>query len=106
MVAGVIDVATAAVDETVCATVVCEVINVGLVPGSRRQHPFAVLEIISANHHAERCERIEIPFGKIAACFLLVEPFAFAFVHIVRGEMSVFANVFGNFVLCSVLYSR
>ena len=99
MVAGVIDIAAAAVDETVRATVACEVIDIGFVPGPLGQKSFAILEIVSTDHHAERRERIEIPFCKIAACFLLVEPFAFAFAYVVRRKTPIFANVFGDFVL-------
>ena len=83
MVAGVKDIATAAIDKAVCAAIVSEVINIGFVPCSLRQLSFAIVEVVAANHHAERRERIEIPFGKIATGFLLVESFAFAFGDVV-----------------------
>ena len=83
MVAGVIDMATAAIDKAVCAAIVSEVINIGFVPCSLRQLSFTVFEGIAAENYSERCERIEIPFGKIATGFLLVESFAFAFGDVV-----------------------
>ena len=83
MVGGVINVTAAAINKSVCAAIVSEVINIGFVPCSLRQLSFAIVEVVAANHHAERRERIEIPFGKIAAGFLLVESFAFAFGDVV-----------------------
>ena len=65
MVGGVINVTAAAIDEAVCAAVVSEVIDIGFVVIRWREFLFAIVKVVAADHHAERCERIEIPFGKV-----------------------------------------
>jgi hypothetical protein len=83
MVGGVINVTAAAIDEAVCATIVSKVIDIGFVVIRWREFLFAIVKVVAADHRAERCMRIEIPFGKIATSFLLVEPFAFAFGNVI-----------------------
>lgn len=83
MVGGVINVATATIDEAVCAAIVAEVIDIGFVVIRCRKSSFAIVEVVAADHHAERCMRIEIPFHKCFAGLLFVKLFTLAFGYII-----------------------
>ena len=96
MVGGVIDVTAATIDEAVCAAIVAEVIDIGFVVIRCRKSSFAIVEVVSANHHTERCVRVEIPFHKSFACFLFVKLFTFALGDIIGRQAVVVADVLCN----------
>ena len=104
MVGGVINVTAAAKDEAVCAAIVAEVIDIGFVVIRCRKSSFAIVKVVAADHHAERCVRIEIPFHKSFADLLFVKLYSFALGDIIGRQAVVVADVPGHCVLCGVLH--
>ena len=96
MIGGVINVTAATIDESVCATIVAEVIDIGFVVIRCRELSFAIVEVVSADHHAERCIRIEIPFHKCFAGLLFVKFFALALGDIIGWQTVIVADVLCN----------
>ena len=96
MIGGVIDVATTAIDEAVCAAIVSEVIDICFVVIRCWESSFAIVEVVTANHHAERCMRIEIPFHKCFAGLLFVKLFTLALGDIIGRQVVVVADVLCN----------
>ena len=83
VVASIVDVAAARVNEALGATVFGKIVHVGFPVVARGQATFAVLKIVAADHHTERGQRVEIPFCECIAGLCLVQAFAFAFVDII-----------------------
>ena len=83
MVGGVINVTAATIDEAVCSAIVAEVIDIGFVVIRWREFTLAIVKVVTANHHAERCVRVEIPFHKCFAGLLFVKLFTLAFGYII-----------------------
>ena len=96
MIGGVIDVTAATIDEAVCAAIVAEVINIGFVVIRCWESSFAIVEVVAADHHAERCVRVEIPFHKSFASLLFVKLFTFALGNIIGRQAVVVADVLCN----------
>lgn len=96
MVGGVIDVTAATIDEAVCAAIVAEVIDIGFVVIRCWESSFAIVEVVAANHHAERCMRIEIPFHKCFAGLLFVKFYSFALGYVIGGQTVIVADVLCN----------
>ena len=96
MIGGVINVTAATIDESVCATIVAEVIDIGFVVIRCRELSFAIVKVVAADHHAERCVRIEIPFHKSFASLLFVKLFTFALGDIIGRQAVVVADVLCN----------
>ena len=96
MIGGVINVTAATIDESVCAAIVSEVIDVGFVVIRWREFTLAIVKVVTANHHAERCVRIEIPFHKSFASLLFVKLFTFALGDIIGRQAVVVADVLCN----------
>ena len=103
MVAGIINIAAARVNEALGTAVFGKIVHVGLPVVARGQAPFAVLEIVPADHHAERGQRVEIPLPECIACLSFVQALAFALADIVWRQVSVFADEFCYFVPRGVL---
>lgn len=106
MIAGVIDVAAAAVDQPLRAAVFPEVVHVGFPVVARRQEAIAVAEPVPADHHAERRQRGEIPFPEGVPRPGFVQALPFALVHVVWRQVSVIANVLCDLVPRGVLATR
>lgn len=106
MVASIVDVATTRVNETFGATVFGKIVHVGFPVVARRQEAIAVAEAVPADHHAERRQRVEIPFPKGVARPGFVQAFPFALVHVVWRQVSVIANVLCDLVPRGVLVAR
>ena len=96
MVGGVINVATATIDEAVCSAIVAEVIDIGFVVIRWREFTLAIVKVVTANHHAECRMRIEIPFHKCFAGLLFVKFFALALGDIIGRQAVVVADVLCN----------
>lgn len=96
MIGGVINVTAATIDESVCAAIVSEVIDIGFVVIRWREFTLAIVKVVTANHHAERCVRIEIPFHKCFAGLLFVKFFALALGDIIGWQTVIVADVLCN----------
>ena len=96
VVGGVIDVTAAAINKSVCAAIVSKVIDIGFVVIRCRESSFAIVEVVAADHHAERCMRIEIPFHKSFAGLLFVKLYSFALGDIIDRQAIVVADVLCN----------
>ena len=96
VVGGVINVTAAAIDEAVCATIVAEVIDIGFVVIRWREFTLAIVKVVAADHHAECCMRIKIPFHKSFASLLFVKLYSFALGDIIGRQAVVVANVLCN----------
>ena len=96
MIGGVINVTAATIDESVCATIVAEVIDIGFVVIRCRELSFAIVKVVAADHHAERCVRIEIPFHKSFASLLFVKFYSFALGDIIGRQAVVVTDVLCN----------
>ena len=96
VVGGVINVTAATIDESVCTAIVSEVIDIGFVVIRRWESSFAIVKVVAADHHAERCVRIEIPFHKCFAGYLLVKLYSFALGDIIGRQAVVVTDVLCN----------
>lgn len=103
VVASIVDDATARVNEALGAAVFGKIVHVGFPVVARGQASFAVLEAVAADHHAKRCQRVEIPFCECIAGLCLVQALAFVLADIVGRQMSVFADELCHFVSGRVL---
>jgi len=96
VVGGVIDVTAAAINKSVCAAIVSKVIDICFVVIRCRELSFAIVKVVTANHHAECRMRIEIPFHKSFASLLFVKLYSFALGDIIGRQAVVVANVLCN----------
>lgn len=96
MVGGVINVTAATIDESVCTAIVSKVIDIGFVVIRCRELSFAIVKVVAADHHAERCVRIEIPFHKCFAGLLFVKLYSFALGDIIGRQAVVVTDVLCN----------
>jgi len=106
VVAGIVDVAAARVNEALGAAVFGEIVYIGLPVVARGQAPFAVLKIVTADHHTECGQRVEIPFRECIAGLCLVQALAFTLADIVGRQVPVFADELRHFVPGRVLAAR
>ena len=103
MVAGIINIAAARVNEALGTAVFGKIVHVGLPVVARGQAPFAVLEIVPADHHSKRGQRVEIPLPECIAGLCFVQMLAFTLADIVWRQVSVLADELCHFVLGCVL---
>jgi len=103
VVASIVDVTAARVNEALGAAVFGKIVHVGFPVVARRQATFAVLKIVAADHHAERCQRVEIPFCECIAGLCLVQALAFVLADIVGRQVPVVADELCHFVSGRVL---
>ena len=111
MVGCIVDDAIALINESLCATILCGVIDIGFVVRAFRQKPFAIAVGIAANHDADGYPRVKVPLFKRLACLRFVKLLTFAFVDVIRGQFvelaqvcgyGIFSGVFAGFLDCFV----
>ena len=111
MIGCIINNAIALINETLGATIICGVINIGFMIGTLGQCCMIVIivigcvvvEFVSANHHTDGCPRVKIPLFKCLACFRFVKFLGFVFADIISWQLVKLAQVRSDGIAGGVL---
>lgn len=110
MVCGIINNAIALIDESLGAAIFGGVFDIGFVIRAFWQCRMiiacvrgVIVEFVAANHHANGCPRVEIPFFKSLAGLGFVKVLPFVLAHVIAWQLVEFAQVCRHRIARSVL---
>ena len=93
VVCGIVDYAIRLIHKPLGSAILARIVHIGFVVGTFGQKAFPIPEGIAADHHANRCPRVEIPLRERFARLGFVKLFTLILSHIICGQLVELAQV-------------